>query len=104
MIKVIQPVNDLFRKKIDYRTHSHIKQSARYDYDVSREPHEVAKKNAVQMTEQEAFVKNFHITYRLLEGRQISLDTCGIPEGAASWLFNQYLTEPARLLSSAGWR
>lgn len=48
-IKVVDPVNDLFWKVLDYRTYWPIKKSLRYDNDVENKLHRMTSDISVQM-------------------------------------------------------
>lgn len=49
MLKLIEPVSDLFKIAVDYSTYPLIKQSARYDDDVAHERHRIGNRIAIQM-------------------------------------------------------
>lgn len=58
MLKAIEPVNDLFRKAVDYRTYRLIKQLARYDDYIAHELHRMVKKKPPQIKNRKLSAKD----------------------------------------------
>lgn len=73
MLKVIQPVNNLFKTGVNYHMYRLIKQSIRFDIDVAHAPYQMVKSTAVKNEGHNFLQEGSLLGYLFPSGGQISL-------------------------------
>ena len=100
-VKIIRPVNELFRRALDYRTYRLINRSQVYDGSVARRISKLASRLEVQMKTNTFDSRDPVSVLSFLSVFRSACDSNGISEGAAMWLFHYFMKKtPAAALSS----
>lgn len=98
MLKVIETVNDLFQKLVEYHTYRLIKKLARYNDNVAHELHRMAKKTVIQMKNGTFSGQDLMSVVAFLQDCKSPCDVLGIHEGQQCSYSNSALLDPPRVL------
>jgi len=95
-LRPIQPTNELFTDAVNYQTYRLTNRSKRYNSSVSKRISKMQKGMNVQLQSQKFDGTDPVTVINFLDAFQTACDTNGIHEGAAMWLFQFFLKNPAQ--------